>query len=112
MTKPFEVVVTEDQHSWYGWHQHIVVKHNGEEILNEPDYGEPEDKSFGRQFRWVREIIKKAYALGKVDGKKEVAQYVLDQGFDFNIVVGDASPAGSIDIRFPDSTTDNNNSGG
>lgn len=47
----------------------LVVIHNGKEILRESDRGEPEDQTFCRNFRWVRDAIETAYRLGLEDAK-------------------------------------------
>ena len=46
----------------------LIVKYNDEIILEESDRVEPEDVSFCRNFKWVQNIIQKAYELGISDG--------------------------------------------
>ncbi len=47
----------------------LTVVHNGKEVLEAYDGGEPEDRYFFRNFGWVPEAIEKAYALGVEDGR-------------------------------------------
>lgn len=53
----------------YTWYNRLVVKHNGETILEASDSMEPEDVSFSRDLSWVPKIILKAYELGLKDGQ-------------------------------------------
>ena len=48
----------------------LTVEHGGREILNEIDTGEPEDNTFGRDWKWVPLALQMMYDLGVIDGKK------------------------------------------
>jgi hypothetical protein len=56
-----------------GWEPRTVMKviHNGKEIMEKYDGGEPEDNSFARHWNWVPFAIEKAYKLGMEDAKNE-----------------------------------------
>ena len=49
---------------------YIRIKHNGATIVLESDAVEPEDATFGRDFSWIIDALKKCYELGVADSNK------------------------------------------
>ena len=48
----------------------VITWDNGDEQI-EMDGGEPEDNTFGRDWKWIRPTIEKAYAQGLIAGAKK-----------------------------------------
>lgn len=46
----------------------LVITHNGKELEDYGDGGEPEDNSFGRDYSWIATELRRAYDLGFHDG--------------------------------------------
>jgi hypothetical protein len=67
----FQVSIEYDD-SGYRFGYTLIVKHNGEIILEECDHGEPEDNSFMRDYAWIKPALEKAYNLGLTDAVNEV----------------------------------------
>ena len=61
-----ETEVKQDDHN--GDRNVLIVLHDGEQILEEYDYGEPEDNSFYRDWSWVVEALHDVYLRGRSDG--------------------------------------------
>lgn len=68
MSGRFEVTL-EDMENDDRYRSTLRVVHGGRLILEETDRGEPEDNSFTRDWSWVPDAIKRAYALGVADGR-------------------------------------------
>jgi hypothetical protein len=72
-----------DEEERYGdFHQVLRIERNGVVIEEQQDGGEPEDQSFCRDWAWVPEALKKAYAFGLEDGRREAAPLAGDGGKD------------------------------
>jgi hypothetical protein len=54
---------------WNGERTALVVR-LGEDIEIQTDGGEPEDNTFGRDWRWVPDMIRRAYEQGRADADK------------------------------------------
>jgi hypothetical protein len=48
--------------------QELRVARSGETIRSETDLGEPEDNMFYRDWKWVPDALREAYAFGLADG--------------------------------------------
>ena len=48
---------------------YLRVTHEGQTIYLESDAMEPEDASFTRDLKWIKDALLKAYALGVEDGR-------------------------------------------
>ncbi len=59
----------DDEERYGDEHQVLRVERNGVVIEEHGDRGEPEDNSFYRDWSWVQEALKKAYAFGLEDGR-------------------------------------------
>ena len=66
MSDRYVVTLTTDENNDYRTTLRAV--HNGKELLDEIDGGEAEDSSFGRDWDWVPDALRQAYALGLRDG--------------------------------------------
>lgn len=63
----FKVEMIEEDDG-YTSRQTLKATHDGKVLFEERDGGEPEDQSFYRDWSWVPDALKKAYALGLADG--------------------------------------------
>lgn len=62
------VVSTHDEDSLYGSCRVLHVERGDKEIRSQSDGGEPEDQMFYRDWAWVPEALREAYAFGLEDG--------------------------------------------
>jgi len=72
MSEKFRVFLTdkdEDGQEMPDYRRRLVIERNGKEVEDHWDGGEPEDNSYGRDWRWVCEAIETAYRFGLEDGK-------------------------------------------
>ena len=67
----FVIKVGNDENS-DGYYQTLRMFRNGQCVLEEKDGGEPEDQSFYRDWKWVKEAIQAAYEYGLEDGRKSI----------------------------------------
>lgn len=49
---------------------YIRVTHNGEVLFLENDAWEPEDASFRRDLKWIKDALMACYEAGKAEGAK------------------------------------------
>ena len=54
----------------------LKVFRDGHCVMQQSDRGEPEDQSFYRDWSWVPDAIRDAYAYGLEDGHADVHRYV------------------------------------
>ena len=58
-----DLEIAYDDYSTY-----MIIKQDGETIFCGSDYMEPEDATFGRDLKWVREKLLEVYGIGVMDG--------------------------------------------
>jgi hypothetical protein len=55
-------------------YQELRVTRNGKVVRSETDGGEPEDNLFYRDWKWVAEALREAYAFGLEDGRRTATE--------------------------------------
>jgi hypothetical protein len=64
----FEVTVDDTDKNeaqwWRRYRNTLTIKVDGVEVQQEEDGGEPEDNLFSRDYKWVPQALRDAYALG------------------------------------------------
>jgi len=63
-----EIKKIEDDWGDNEYRRRLVISHDGTQLSEHYDGGEPEDNSFGRDWSWIKGELEKAYALGLKDG--------------------------------------------
>jgi hypothetical protein len=64
----YKVVMTDEDNGW-STQNILTVWRDGKAIREERDGGSPEDQSFYRDWKWVKDALEEAYELGLKDGK-------------------------------------------
>ena len=54
------------ENRWRNFYKLSITDDNGTREYS--DYGEPEDNSFGRDYKWIKIELEKAYHQGRLDG--------------------------------------------
>lgn len=65
----------------------VLVVKTGEAISMNPDGGEPEDQTFGRDLAWIEGAIKDAYECGKLEA---IEQLVAEHQAELELAVDSA----------------------
>ena len=61
----YQVEIVDDQE--YDYRSILIATHNNKIVVKEYDHGEPEDNSFYRDYKWVKQALLDAYAAGLSD---------------------------------------------
>lgn len=75
-TDRFSVDLLEGRKDWRSGEPRgrLLVISDGEEIIDQEDGGEPEDQTFGRDWAWVPDAIRRAYETGLQHAREETSK--------------------------------------
>lgn len=73
----YEDLSTEEQKDWKYLNQYyrisfLKITYKGKKILLECDHSEPEDATFIRDLKWVKDELERAYRFGYQDAQEEL----------------------------------------
>lgn len=69
MERKYEVNIKELDGEYSDGRNILTITHDGQEIEDYVDGGEPEDNSFHRSYYWITRELRRAYEFGLQDGK-------------------------------------------